>query len=124
MDKIKVLLVDDEPSVLRALERVLQSKPDAKLDVTPICDSREAARIAETESNFDLLITDVRMTPLDGLGLIDIVKRAIPDIKIIVISAYLNEEMISQITAKGCNAFIRKPFRMAEIFEAVDAAFA
>lgn len=118
----KILLVDDESSVLKALERVLGVKPDSHFDITSTVDSLEAAKTVESGERFDLLVTDVRMKKLDGLGLIERVKAEQPDIPVIAISAYLNEDVISQLKSRGCAHFIRKPFRMQEVFQGIDLA--
>ena len=122
MAKERILLVDDENVVLRALEKALTSRTDCDLIVVATSDSEEAAAILKNEEQFDILITDLRMKPLNGLDLIDIAQQANPGIKAIVISAYLNEEAIRQIREKGCSAYVRKPFKLAEVFDAIDIA--
>jgi len=117
----RILLVDDERAVLKALTRVLQAKPGSSYDVTPLSDPMEAARLVEAGEEFDLLMTDVRMSSLDGMSLAERVLAKLPDIEVIVISAYLNDELIENFKKKGCKTFIRKPFKMAEVYEAIDS---
>lgn len=124
MEKTKVLLVDDEKTVLRALERVLMSKRDCEMEITSTSDSSKVPDLLDAGEQFDLLITDLRMNPLDGLEVIDIVQDKQPKTKIVVVSAYLNEDAVNQIQQKGCSAYVRKPFRMEEVFNAVDIALA
>jgi two-component system, response regulator YesN len=122
MSTKKIILVDDEPAVLKALERVMKAVPGGDFDVTALTDSREAAQLSASGKRFDLLITDLRMKHLDGLSLIDKVRASQPDIPVIVISAYLNEEVIEQVISRGSASYIRKPFRMAEVFDALKSA--
>lgn len=122
MDKKKVLLVDDEKTVLRALERVLAAKPDCDMDITSLSDSSKVEDLLDAGEEFDLLITDLRMNPLNGLEVIDIVQGKQPKTKIVVVSAYLNEDAVNEIQQRGCSAYVRKPFKMDEVFSAVDVA--
>jgi len=122
MDKKKVLLVDDEKPVLRALERVLAAKPDCDMDITCLSDSSKVEGLLDAGQEFDLLITDLRMTPLNGLEVIDIVQKKQPNTKVVVVSAYLNDDALHEIQQRVCSAYVRKPFKMDEVFRAVDTA--
>lgn len=117
-------MVDDEQAVLSAVERVIGSRSDLDLEVTATSDSAHAAELFRSGEEFDLLITDLRMNPLDGMELMDIAFEANPEIRVVVVSAYLNEDAVGKIRSKGCSAYVRKPFRMAEIFDAIDSALA
>lgn len=117
----RILLVDDEETVLKALTRVLQAKPDQSYAITSLSNPEEALRLVESGEEFDLLISDVRMRPLDGMTLATRIMEKIPGIEIIIISAYLNDELVENFNAKGCRRFIRKPFKMAEVFAALDS---
>ena len=113
-----ILLVDDEESVLRSLKVLLSSEGH---EVTAISDS---GVVAETlnENSFDLLITDIRMSPLSGMDILKISHELRPDMPALVISAYGSEKTIEQAYSLGCVAYIRKPFSIEEVVTAVESA--
>ncbi len=114
----KILLVDDEEIVLKSISALLVSEghdTTAKLCVTDALDAMK-------ETEFDLLITDIRMAPIDGMELIRIVHADKPDLPIIVISAYTSETIKEDGYAIGCSAYLLKPFRVQDVLDAVDTA--
>lgn len=119
-----MLVVDDEESVLTTLERVLQAKPDYNFDITTLRDSTQAAEILDSGEKFDLLMTDLRMQPLDGMELIERARPEKTEIRVIVVSAYLGDDIMKELEDKSVDACIRKPFRMTDIFSALDRVLA
>lgn len=116
----RILLVDDEESVLQSVGLLLRSEEH---DVVSMRDSGEAAEAIKAEC-FDLLITDIRMVPIDGMELLRIAHARWPDMPMIVISAYTSERTAQLTYELGCKAYINKPFRIEELLEAVRQALA
>ncbi len=114
----RVLLVDDEDTILQSLEILLDSEGH---HVWKFRDSQKAADAIRAEP-FDLLITDIRMTPLDGIDLMRLAREVQPHMKYIVVTAYASEKTLKQSLALGCVAYIRKPFRMQDVLDAVTLA--
>ena len=79
-----ILLVDDEPQLLRALARTLQPF-SAAWEVTTASNGVDALRLIRGKS-FDLLITDLLMPDQDGLGTISEVRKSWPAMKIIAMT--------------------------------------
>ncbi len=115
----KILLVDDESSVLQTVRMLLASEHH---EVVPVTDGTEALKIIQSESAFDILITDLRMTPVDGMQLLKAAQNARPEMPIIVISAYCSSDTVSTAMALGCATYIKKPFRIEEVLRAVEDA--
>ncbi len=122
-EEIKVLLVDDEPAVLRALELLLRSVPGTSLSVRSTSNPLEAVELIESTEVFDLLVTDLRMNPIDGFELVEIASKARPNMKIVVVSAYINDALIKRMSSMGCRSFIRKPFKRIELIDCLADMF-
>ena len=114
----RVLVVDDEETVLQSLEILLTSEGH---DIVRARQSEHAVQLLHTE-RFDLMITDIRMTPVDGMELIKLARDLQPDMPCIVISAFGSEKAIAQSFNMGVIAFIKKPFKIHEVLSAVAKA--
>ena len=79
-----VLVVDDEPGVLRLCQRLLQR---AGLKVITVTNPREGLEILE-RSQVDLLLADIRMPGMDGFELIDRARILQPDLAIVVMTGF------------------------------------
>jgi len=67
------------------------------------------------ESNFDIVITDLRMTPVDGLAVLKHVKENRPGIEVILITAFATQETALQAMKTGAYDYLIKPFKMDEL---------
>ena len=114
----KLLLVDDEEIVLKSVSALLRGEGHE----TTCCKSVPDALEAMDKASFDVLITDIRMAPIDGMELIRTVHKSKPDFPIIVISAYTSEKIIEEGYRLGCVAYLSKPFRVQDVLDAVDSA--
>lgn len=103
----KILLVDDEVHLLKALEMILHSR---KHDVTPVSDGREAERLIRS-APYDLIISDIRMTPVDGLHLLRTVQECYPETPVILITAYATLDVALDTIKAGAFDFVTKPFK-------------
>ena len=115
-----ILLVDDDPLVLKVVERMLQRQCQ-DWHVTTARGGTEALQLARG-AHFDLLITDIQMPPPDGLEVIREVHRLRPATKIMAMSgaASLDQaESCRSIQALGADVVLQKPFAAAELFEGV-----
>jgi DNA-binding NtrC family response regulator len=115
----KILIVDDEPDMLKLLSMILKEK--TSYEVTTTNNPLEALDLAK-KGGFDLVISDLKMPGLDGLELIDALKRVDADIPIIIITAYGTIESATEAIQKGGFDFITKPFRKEQILFTIDKA--
>jgi DNA-binding response OmpR family regulator len=115
----RILLVDDEESILKSLCVLLQSEGHE----TFACkDPSKAAELIQTE-NIDLLITDIRMTPIDGIELIKLARQKKPNIPVIIVSAYTSEKTQEEGFNAGCSIYLRKPFKINDVIAALHKVF-
>jgi len=108
----RLLVVDDEPNMLRLLRTILMDKTGYLVDTTN--NPLEVSKMLQ-EENYDLVITDLKMPLLDGIDLIDIVKKINQSLPIIIITAYGTIETAEEAIQKGAYDFITKPFRKETI---------
>ena len=113
--KTSLLLLDDEPIVCKRLKPFFQK---AGYEVEAFNQPQEALARVE-ERRFDVVITDLKMQGLDGLGFLGKVKALYPDTDVIVITGFATMETARQSFRQGVFDFMAKPFKLAEILETV-----
>lgn len=111
MEKLSVLVVDDEPIVGKRLGPAL-TRDGYEVEV---CESGEDAVDRLNARTFDIVVTDVRMEDVDGLKVLDHVMRKSPQTKVIIITGYATIEIAREALAKGAYDFIAKPFKPKEL---------
>ena len=112
---VKILLVDDEENILRALSRLLRDYP-----LTTASSGEEALQLAK-EAVFDLVISDYRMPGMDGVTLLTEFRRIQPDsIRMILTGNADLKSMQHAINDAEVFRFINKPWNNFEIRHAVE----
>ncbi len=110
-EPVKILIVDDDVSILTLLDEMFQSEED--LSIHTESDSQAAYDLLNTES-FDLLITDLMMPKVDGLMLLEHARASHPDILVVIITGYASLETTLEAIHAGAYDYITKPFRLEE----------
>lgn len=117
-NQLRVLVVDDEPAILRFLRAGLtaQGFVVSEADAGKIAMERVAKEAA------DLLVLDLGLPDMDGLDVIREIRRSGSSIPIIVLSS--RDDEISKVTAldTGADDFVTKPFGIDELFARIRAA--
>ncbi|MBU0984756.1 MAG: response regulator [candidate division Zixibacteria bacterium] len=118
--KGKILVVDDDPNLLSLLTDTLTSFGH---EVVAADDGIRALELLgpETDSGFDLMITDVKMPNVDGISLLKRVRRHFPDMPVLFITGVAEPEMVAEASPDG---FLAKPFRISQLEAMVDNALA
>lgn len=118
--KAKILIVDDDPLLRRLLVDSLTA-----LGYGPISASDGAEALAllreHADSQFDLLITDIKMPNMDGLTLLKRIRRTYPLLSVLFITGYVSEETMAAASPDG---YLSKPFKMAHLEELIENALA
>jgi CheY-like chemotaxis protein len=114
---LRILTVEDETAVAQLLALVLCG-PNCK--VTTAADGGEAlAKIATSEQAYDIIITDHQMPRVTGLELVRHLRAQDFAGKVVVLSAFLNEENVRAYEALGVDLMLAKPFDMEELRKAI-----
>ncbi len=108
---LKVMVVDDEAIVGKRLKPTLERDG---YEVEVFGDGEDAiARLRQTE--FDIVVTDIRMENVDGLQLLEHIAARTPRTKVIMITGYATVEIAREALLKGAFDFIAKPFKPADL---------
>ena len=114
----RVLLVDDQDCVLRAAALLLEMEGHSTVCVLS---GVEARRQIEAH-DFDVVVTDIRMSPVDGLQLIQSTHASKPDLPVIVITAYSSEVSVAKARELGACDYLKKPFKAEQLLSAIERA--
>jgi CheY-like chemotaxis protein len=115
----RILVVDDEPSVLRMGGLLL-----SRLGYAPtlVASGREALeKLRDVPLAFDLVITDISMPGMTGLELVREVRAVHPELPILVTSGFLDDATRRQLAAFGVQGSLAKPFGRKELAAAIAA---
>ena len=105
-----VLAVDDEPLLLRMLHRMLEGEGCRVLTAGSAIEALDV--LAGTDPLPDILLTDVRMDPIDGVSLAKLARHAYPGISIVLMSGYPGPGEFS-------DRLLRKPFSAQQLAAAI-----
>ncbi|ANE56958.1 MULTISPECIES: response regulator [Methylomonas] len=115
----KILIVDDEPNVLKALSRLL------KAYATVTVESAEEALLIAEQQAFDLVISDYRMPGINGIDFLILFKRLQPDAIRVVLTGFADLEGAQHaINEAEVFRFINKPWSNLEIVHVVESGLA
>lgn len=118
--KATILVVDDDPALLKVVAMRLSKDGYAAI---PVESGAEALARLDV-SNVDLVLTDLRMTGMDGLALFDEVARRHAGLPVIIMTAHGNVPDAVTATRRGVFAFVQKPFEAAAMLAEVERALA
>ena len=111
-----VLIVDDDPGMLKALEKTLSNDGFLVSRATWV---REGIQeLMQHGQRFDLVITDLRMPMASGLMILHAVKAAYPEVPVIIITAYGQPDLTPEWwKEQGAAAYLEKPIGAALLLE-------
>jgi CheY-like chemotaxis protein len=114
----RLLVVDDEPLVLRALHRLGERQG---IEVLPAPDAVSALELLRSGQAVDVALIDLVMPGLDGEALLEATLLLRPGLPVILMSGFAREERIERCLERGAVAFLRKPFGWPELQRALEA---
>jgi PAS domain S-box-containing protein len=119
-DKETILLAEDEPSLRRLIARVLRAQGYTVLEAA---DGNEALTLAQANgAKIQLLITDVIMPGLSSKMLAEWLKQVNPDVRVLFISGYINNNAVRDAMSKPGAFFLQKPFNPTDLSKKVREA--
>lgn len=112
MSGVRILLVDDEPILLKAVEFKLKKEG---MEVTTASNGEDAVEILQNSDSFDLLISDVMMPGLSGMELLKSVKANNSQMKVLLLTGLKTEDTVVDAFDMGADDFMTKPFNPKEL---------
>lgn len=113
----RVLLAEDE-ELLRKLYRLLLEELGFKVKTCQ--DGKEALDYLSKDQGFDVLITDIRMPQLDGFQLYREIRKFMPNLQVIMISGFADQERVRALSEQGNVCYLQKPFTDSELSEVLE----
>jgi CheY-like chemotaxis protein len=108
--KYRILIVDDEPALATILTSFLSFQGY-------LCDRATNGRAAlrmVSQNHFDVVITDILMPEMDGITLTQKLSQQFPNLFIMVMTGYYDDNSMESAIAAGAHEFIKKPFSLEE----------
>ena len=109
--KSKVLVVDDEKDICRAIRFLLEQE---EYSVTCVYSGEEAIE-AIHKDNFDAILTDLKMHGLDGMAVLEKVRELSPTTPVVIMTAFGSHDSAVEATKCGAADYIVKPFLNEDI---------
>jgi len=114
----KILLVDDEASILSVLSVLLKAEG---YEVVPVDNGEKALELIKS-TPFDLMISDIRMRPMDGISLLKAAREQRPAMSALMVTGYGTIETAVESLKYGAFDYITKPFKVDELLITVQRA--
>ena len=118
MEKIKILLVDDEPDVTRILSKRLGRRG---YECQAAANGQEAVD-AMAQIVFGVIIMDVKMPVMDGMSALQIIHSRWPKTQIILLSGHADMQLAVQAMSEGAFGYLMKPVDIDELLFKIEDA--
>lgn len=120
MEKMKLMLVDDEPRFLETTRRLLEK---SGYEATTATSGPQALDILKTRP-VHVVILDVRMPVMDGIATLKEIKKNFPRIEVIMLTGHATVESAIDGLKSGATDYLMKPTGIEELIEKAEEAFA
>ena len=116
---IHILLVDDEQGYLDVLTNRLARR---SIYATKAADGSEAIRILR-KKDFDVMVLDLKMGDLDGIEVLKIVKKMVPELPVIILTGHGSQSASEEGMASGAFDYLSKPCDLKELMDKIHEAY-
>lgn len=118
---IKILVADDQELIRQSLEIVLNSKENLKV-IDTVANGQEVIRSIRNNKP-DVVLMDIRMPKMDGVQCTQIIKENCPDIKIIILTTFDDDEYVYNALKYGASGYLLKGVSMDELVNAIETVY-
>src|ERR1700681_4269575 len=116
-DAVNILLVDDEPGMLRYIRTLLEVDD---YSVQTASTGEEALQQVEKGLRPELVLLDLLMPGIDGLETLEQLRKLQPGVKVVMLSCVNDTKKVVQAIHLGATDYITKPFEKAELDKVID----
>ena len=118
---IKVLIADDQELIRQSLQIVLNTKEDMHVTDT-VSNGQEVIQSIRKEMP-DVILMDIRMPKMDGVQCTKIIKENYPEIKIIILTTFDDDEFVYNALKYGASGYLLKGVSMDELVSAIQTVY-
>lgn len=115
----RILVVDNEPGALSVVTTLLKAEG---YQVTPLRESQKALELVKSNEEFELMVFDIRMSPIDGMELLKSAREWRPTVSVIMLTAYGTVETAIEALKLGAFDYVTKPYKVEELLITVQRA--
>ncbi len=121
MSNIRIIIVDDQVLFAESLKTVLETRGDSLEVVSIASNGKEAVKMAEIH-NPDIILMDIRMPEMNGVEATKIIRKKFPDIKVLMLTTFDDDEYIHDALSFGATGFLLKNTPPEELISSIYAA--
>lgn len=116
----RLLVIDDDSVILESIKRQLRDEP---FEIV-FEDNPESGLSRLDLERYDLVLCDIKMKPINGIEVLRTIKDRHHDVPVIIVSAFVDDQLFDEARAIGCEDFLIKPVPRRALKEAVSKALA
>ncbi len=120
-ERIKIVIADDQELIRDSLKIVLSANQDMDV-IDTVADGREVIRSVR-KAKPDVILMDIRMPGMDGVSCTQIIKENYPQIKIIILTTFDDDEYVYNALKYGASGYLLKGVSMAELSSAIRTVY-
>ena len=119
MSPAHLLIIEDEESLCQLIQGYFRT---IGYEVTAATDGREGVSKFEAARDIDLVLTDIRLPGIDGLEVLEEVKRRDPSVQVVLMTGYSEKDLAIQALRLGANDYLEKPFQLEDLNHIIQRA--
>ncbi len=116
--KIKVLVVDDNAVQVSLIKKYFNESDEVEVTLCAL-DGSDAIKYIEANEKFDIMLLDLVMPVVDGIGVLKYIKKNNIDTEVIVMSSFADDEIIKKVSEYGVKYYALKPFDLENLKEEI-----
>lgn len=119
MEKIRIILVDDHSLVRDGIKSILQT--EEQIEIVGEASNFDQLRVFLQNKKCDIVVLDISLPDISGIKICSILKETHPEINVLILSMYINEEFIFNALQAGAKGYLPKNTNKRELLNAVKA---
>ena len=118
---VNIMIVDDQLLFREGLKTVLNLEDSINI-ISAVANGKEALSLLNPSALPELVLLDIRMPEMDGVETVKHIKQTYPEIKVLMLTTFNDEEYIMEALANGANGYVLKDIEIEKLVEAIHDA--